>query len=98
MALESTLTGYKEHLKETETKKVNVEIGNTITLTMQFVDVDEEPIDLVVKLVNKANPVNSEEVTLNSPLGTAIYHKGIGDKVKYKVNNSHIEVEILNIV
>ena len=36
-----------------------------------------------------------QEITLNSPLGNAIYKKGIGDRVSYVVNDKELLVEII---
>lgn len=35
-----------------------------------------------------------EEVSINSPLGNALYHKKIGDIATYKVENRTITIEL----
>ena len=41
--------------------------------------------------------IDDKSITINSPLGSAIYGKKIGDKVSYKVGNNTYNVEILGI-
>ena len=47
-------------------------------------------------LTNNHNQI--EEITLNSPLGEAIYHRLVGTHTQYHVNNIDIQVDILRKV
>lgn len=102
-ALIRTINDMAENLKnaiivdDEKIKKNGIDIDSTVTLLMNFVDSGDEPEELIVKLVGTASPSNINEVTLNSPLGNAIYQKNIGDKASYEVNGSRMEVEILHI-
>lgn len=90
----------KKHLKiikvnKNESEIVNVDDKVQLLLKYDIDDVEEE----VFKLTGKYIP-NSDigEISLNSPLGKAIYKKKIGSKVSYIVNEKKIEVEILRKV
>lgn len=102
-ALIRTINDMTENLKnaiivdDEKIEKNGIDIDNTVTVLMNFVDSGDEAEEVTVKLVGTASPSNINEVTLNSPLGNAIYQKNIGDKASYEVNNSRIEVEILHI-
>lgn len=102
-ALIRTINDMTENLKnaiivdEEKIEKNSIDIDNIVTVLMNFVDSGDEAEEVTVKLVGTASPSNINEVTLNSPLGNAIYQKNIGDKASYEVNNSRIEVEILHI-
>lgn len=56
---------------------------------------DEEVGEFV--LVGDITSKTDNTITLNSPLGSAIYGKKIGDKVSYKVGDITYDVEILDI-
>lgn len=56
---------------------------------------DEEVEEFV--LVGDITSKTDNTITLNSPLGSAIYGKKIGDKVSYKVGDITYDVEILDI-
>ena len=47
---------------------------------------------------NTNTNTNTNTITLNSPLGKAIYGKKQGDKITYKVNDYTYTIEILNII
>lgn len=102
-ALIRTINDMTENLKnviivdDEKIEKNSIDINNTVTVLMSFVDSGDETEEITVKLVGTASPSNINEVTLNSPLGNAIYHKNVGDKASYEVNNSRIEVEILHV-
>ena len=59
---------------------------------------DDEDIE-IIKLTGKFRPDDDlNEVTLNSPIGKAIYKQAIGSNVIYEVNNKIITVTILRKV
>lgn len=78
---------------EDEYKDNHININNTITL--KFIYDDEAEIEDLI-LTGNYIP-NDNEITLNSPLGKAIYKRKIGDMVEYIVNDNNIKVEIINI-
>lgn len=60
---------------------------------------DDEPENMIFKLVGLSTPntrAEIPEISLNSPLGNAVYEKNIGDRVSYSVNANKIEVLINN--
>lgn len=63
-------------------------------VTIKFVEDDE-----ICKLKLIATPLNDlkNEVSLNCPLGKAIFSRKINEIVTYEVDGIHIEVQILNI-
>lgn len=74
-------------------KQNYVNINNIVSLKFIYND-NNELEDLI--LTGNYIP-NENEITLNSPLGKAIYKKKIGDIVQYVVSDNTIKVEILNI-
>lgn len=74
-------------------KENHININDLITL--KFIYTDDYEIEKLL-LTGKYLP-NDNEITLNSPLGKAIYKKKIGDIVEYKVSDNIIKVEIINI-
>ena len=72
-----------------------IDIGDVLNIDMKFEDEDVE--DMTFKLVGLSKGKNAEgieEVSINSPLGKAVYHKEVGDTVSYTVHNNLIEVLI----
>lgn len=70
-----------------------VNIGDTIKLEIIYNKDDIETE--IIKLTGKYIPNSDMEISLNSPLGKAIFKKKIGSVNKYKVNNDVIEVKII---
>ncbi len=76
-----------------------INIGDILVLEMKYAEDDIENIK--VKLTGnyspKANLENDiQEITLNSPLGKAIYKKNINDKnINYVVQNKKIDIKII---
>ena len=64
-----------------------------ITIIYAEDDVETSIIKLTGKYLPEPNP-NYEEITLNSPLGSAIYLKPIPSQTHYEVNERKITVEI----
>ena len=69
-----------------------VDIGDVIIADMIFSPDDME--EIVFKLVGANGDFNTEiqEVSINSPLGNAVYKKKIGDTCYYSVNNRNISI------
>lgn len=74
-------------------KENYVNINNIVSLKFIY-DNENELEDLI--LTGNYIP-NENEITLNSPLGKAIYKKKIGEIVEYVVSENNIKVEIINI-
>ena len=67
-------------------------------MLIRFFYDQEEYEDEWIKITGKYFPnLNSpiKEITINSPLGKALYLKKIGSKVKYVANQKDLQVEIL---
>lgn len=82
-----------------EMKKTNkniVNINDIIELRLIY-SKDDVEIDKFKLTGNYKTNINKElkEITLNSPLGKAIYLKKINSHTHYYVNNNKIEIEIL---
>ena len=72
-----------------------VDINSVVTLELTE---DGEPTEIcTLKLI--ATPLKDfkTEVSINAPLGKAIFSKRVNDEVKYEVNGFKIKVKILNI-
>ncbi len=71
-----------------------VDIGDVVKLEM-FLDpdnVEENIFKLVATTPNFS--ANIKEVSLNSPLGSAIYQKKVGESTSYSVNNNTFNIII----
>ncbi len=83
-----------------ETKKSNlINIGDTLKIKIYYSDddIEETTIKLTGNFIPNIDPeTDIQEITLNSPLGKALYLKNIEDKViNYVVNNNKIEINIV---
>ncbi len=69
-----------------------VDIGDVILADMIFSPDDME--EMTFKLVGASGDFNAEiqEISINSPLGNAVYKKKIGDTCSYSVNNRNFSV------
>lgn len=78
-----------------DNKKDNntVNIGDIVTLKIKYNNEDYE--EETLKLTGKYIPDINTEISLNSPLGKAIYKQKIGSTISYNINNSTITVEII---
>lgn len=70
-----------------------IDIGDVLLADLHFSDDSEE---LVFELVGTSGNLNAEiqQVSINSPLGNAVYRKKIGDKCSYSLNNETVDVLI----
>jgi transcription elongation GreA/GreB family factor len=73
-------------------KKDYIDIGDSIKIKFIYSDNDTE-IETYKLTGNYFS--NDQEITLNSPLGEAIYNKKIGSFITYKVNNTEIKIQIM---
>ena len=71
-----------------------VDIGDILVVDLLFSEDDGE--EFKIKLVGGEGNFNNkiDEVSINSPLGNAVYKKKIGEKAAYKVNDNVISVYI----
>ena len=76
--------------KDVETDKIGLDDYVKVKLFMN----DEED-EFSFKLVASLSP-KEDEISINSPMGRAIYKKGIGDKISYQVGDALCVVEILS--
>jgi len=70
-----------------------VNIGDTVKIEIIYSDDDTE-IEIVT-LTGKYIPNIDDEITLNSPLGRAIFKKKIDSINEYKVNDKVIKVKLI---
>lgn len=81
-----------EIVKETKYKD-RININDIVKLEIIFSNEDKE--DKKYKLVGSYFP-KEDEISINSPIGRAIYNKKIGSKVEYLVNNKKVVVKIID--
>ena len=79
---------------EKENNSEIIDIGDIILANIIY-DVDDAE-DIIFKLVGTlgGNQSQYQEVSINSPLGKAVYKKSIGDTCSYEVNKNMIKVFI----
>lgn len=94
------------HIKDMRDKLKNIEIvektdngelidiGDTVVVDMIFGPGDTE--EQIFTLIGGSPDFSLEiaQVSINSPLGSAVYQKRVGDKVTYTIQNTLINVEI----
>lgn len=76
---------------ESASDMTNVESGAVVNID---IDGDKE---VILFMKNSGRLSDVQVVTPNSPLGSSIQGKEVGDKVSYSVNNYEIGVKILEI-
>lgn len=79
---------------ERNLKSNKVDIGDVVRLLTIFAPDDVE--EMIVKLVGANPDFNSEirELSINSPLGAAIYGKEVDEELSYSVNGNVFQVKI----
>lgn len=94
------LCDMKEQLKyiqivEKSNDEMIVDIGDVINIALSTEN--EQPEEMFIKLVGHKGNFSSEinEISVNSPLGIAVYKKNVGENVSYKVNDNQFNVAIL---
>lgn len=79
-----------------------INIGDVVVLEIKYAEDDIEKVK--IRLTGNYSPNTNleneiQEITLNSPLGKAIYKKNINDKdINYVVQNRKIEIKVLEKV
>ena len=87
----------EKYLKIVNDKKDEDKVNISDTVKLLFTYDDGSSEEEIVKLTGKYMPNEDGlvlEISLNSPLGKAIYKKKIGDKVSYQVHGNLINVKI----
>ena len=82
-----------EHSRVMDGKKDSVSIGSTVTV--KYVDDDEEDVYKIVGSL-EADPFQNK-ISNESPIGTAIFGKKVGDIIDVKSPNGSYQVEIVKI-
>ena len=79
---------------------VDKESNGTVSLNMkvELLFIDDETVEEYILTGDINSNIDDKSIAINSPLGSAIYGKKIGDKVSYKVGDNTYNVEILGIV
>ena len=78
---------------------VDKEFNGTVSLNtkVELLFIDDEEIEEYIITGDINSNIDDNSITINSPLGSAIYGKRVGDKVSYKVGDNTYNVEILGI-
>lgn len=82
---------------ENSGNQILIDIGDIVKVEMFFSEVDKEECEFKLVATTPKSDINAEiqEISINSPLGSAIYHKKIGDVTTYKVNDSIYTIKII---
>ena len=90
----------KKHLeiiKEKSRPNNVVNIGDKIILEIKYSDDDIETETIILTGNYIPDPIKDiKEITLNSPIGKAIYKAKVGKMVSYNVNGTIVEVKIIS--
>ncbi len=78
---------------------IDKESNGTVSLNMkvELLFIDDDIVEEYILTGDINSNLDDNSITLNSPLGSAIYGKKVGDKVSYKVGDNIYNVEILGI-
>ena len=89
----NTLTLVKLIDKENNENILN--LGDYATIELDFGDNDKETCLIKLVSVESYTENGMECVSINSPLGRALYRKNVGEKTYYMVNNNKVNVTLL---
>ena len=78
---------------------IDKESNGTVSLNMkvELLFIDDEIVEEYIITGDINSNIDDNSITINSPLGSAIYGKRVGDRVTYKVGDNTYNVEILGI-
>lgn len=76
-------------------KKSNGTVSLDMKIELLFIEDDLVEEYIITGDIN--SDIDDNSITINSPLGSAIYGKRVGDRVTYKVGDNTYNVEILGI-
>lgn len=86
-------------VKDEEKVHNNVNLGDVVELNLIFDEDDQERMVVRLGTVRKNNSEGDfETISVESPLGKAIYKQEVGNTVPYPVNGNMFQAEILNII
>ncbi len=73
-----------------------IDIGDIVKVDMIFSENDREEIILILVATSPKSDLDSgiKEVSINSPIGSAVYHKKIGEIATYKVQDRTFTIQI----
>ena len=74
--------------------------NGTVSLNtkVELLFIDDEEIEEYIITGDINSNIDDNSITINSPLGSAIYGKRVGDIVSYKVNDNTYRIKVLNII
>ena len=72
----------------------SIDIGDIVNSNLIYAPDDVEEFDFKLVAYKGNTRSNITEVSINSPLGKAVYQKKVGETVSYSVNGNEIFVEI----
>ena len=78
---------------------VDKESNGTVSLNMkvELLFIEDDSVEEYIITGDINSNIDDNSITINSPLGSAIYGKRVGDKVSYKVGDNTYNVEILGM-
>ena len=85
-----------EIIKVEELDEDMINIGDTVLIRMALSPTDIS--DWEITLIGADGEPTHNKISINSPLGKAIYKKRIGDRVSYQVEKKDIMVDIVDKV
>lgn len=82
-------------LIEKENNEDILELGDSATIELNFDDGDKEICN--IKLISTESYIDNDThyVSINSPLGRALYKKEVGSKTYYMIHNNKVNVIII---
>lgn len=72
-----------------------IDIGDIVKVDIIFDEDDREEETFKLIATTPSLDAEVEEVSINSPIGAAVYHKKVGDFTTYKVRDNTFKLEIL---
>ena len=97
-ALIRTISNLKAKVEDIVEDSSNVNIGSKVEVELSFSEQKDDTERLIVIISGDYNnPKDDSYISINSPLAKVIMGKKVGFCGYYEVNNSKIEVKILNI-
>lgn len=77
-------------ITEQELDPNRIEIGDIVTTDMIYGPQDSEEYTFKLVITDGQTNLEIPEISINSPLGSSVYHKRIGEKVSYQVGKANI--------
>lgn len=89
----------KVEIVEKTDNQILIDLNDIVAVNMIFSPEDNETIEFKLVGAVKSHISDNDdiyEISINSPLGKSVYHKKVGDKVSYKVENEIFNIEIIS--